>query len=154
MADFVFNISKGRVGAYVQNVKDGSPANSRLKVIPLEATGLEADAALKDHNELAALLAGSSNEQATMGRKTIVAGDITLTVDDSGEKLDIDLTDIVWAAAAGNALGSLVLVYCPDGVTPGADNTFIPLTNHVFAVTPDGSDITAVINAAGFYRAS
>jgi len=154
MADFVFNIAKGRVGQYVQNVKDGSPANSRLKVIPLETTGLEADATLKDYDELNALLAGTSNEQTTMGRKTVVAASITLTVDDTNERLDIDMADIVWTAATGNAISALVVVYCPDGVTPGADATFIPLTNHAFVVTPDGSDITAQIAAAGFFRAS
>lgn len=154
MSDFVFNIAKGRAAAYVQNVKDGSPANSRLNVIPLETTGLEADAALKDHNDLAALLAGTSNEQTTMGRKTVIAADITLTVDDTNERLDIDMADIVWAGATGNAISALVVVYCPDGVTPGADSTFIPLTNHAFVVTPDGSNVTAQVNAAGFYRAS
>lgn len=154
MADFVFNIAKGRVGQYVQNVKDGSPANSRLKVIPLETTGLEADATLKDYDALDALLAGTSNEQATMGRKTVLAAAITLTVDDTNERLDIDMSDIVWAAATGNAISALIVVYCPDGVTPGADSTFIPLTKHDFVVTPDGSDITAQVNAAGFYRAS
>jgi hypothetical protein len=30
----------------------------------------------------------------------------------------------------------------------------VPLTQHDFAVTPDGSSITAVLNAAGFFRAS
>jgi len=30
----------------------------------------------------------------------------------------------------------------------------VPCTLHDFAVTPDGSDITAQIAAAGFYRAS
>lgn len=154
MADFVFNIAKGRVGQYVQNVKDGSPANSRLQVIPLETTGLEADAALKDHNELAALLAGTSNEQITMGRKTVLAAAITITVDDTNERLDIDMSDITWTGATGNAISALIVVYCPDGVTPGADSTFIPLTNHAFVVTPDGSDITAQVAAAGFFRAS
>jgi hypothetical protein len=154
MADFCFNIAKGKAGQYIQNVKDGSPANSRLKVIPLETTGLEADATLKDYDEVAALLAGTSNEQATMGRKTVTGANLTLTVDDTNERFDVDMVDIVWTAATGNAISALLVVYCPDGVTPGADTTFIPLTNHAFVVTPDGSDITAQIAAAGFWRAS
>jgi hypothetical protein len=154
MANFVFNIALGRVAAYVQNVEDGSPANSRLKVVPIETTGIETDATLRDHNDLAALLAAANNEQATMGRKTLAAADLTITVDDSGEKVDIDSADIVWTAATGNAISALVLVYFPDGVTPGADSTGIPLTKHDFVVTPDGSDITAQIAAAGFFRAS
>jgi len=154
MADFVFNIAKGRVASYVQNVEDGAPANSRLKIVPIETTGIEADAALKDHNDLAALLAGTSNEQSTMGRKTWAAADLVITVDDTNERVDIDSADITWVAATGNAISALVMVYFPDGVTPGADSTGIPLTKHDFAVTPDGSDIIAQIAAAGFFRAS
>lgn len=154
MADFIFNIAKGRVGVLVQNVKDGSPANARLLVMPLETTGLEADAALKDHDTLSALLAGTSNEQSTMGRKTVLAAAITLTVDDTNERLDIDMSDITWTAATGNAISALVVCYIPDGVTPGADTTVIPLSKHDFSVTPDGSDITVQIAAAGFFRAS
>jgi hypothetical protein len=153
MADFVFNIAKGKVAQYCENVDSGSPANSRLKVIPLETTGLEADATLMDYDDLSALLAGTSNEQTTMGRKTLAAVDVTLTLDDTNNRRDIDLTDQTWTAATGNAISALVVVYCPDGVTPGADSTFIPLTKHDFVVTPDGSDITAQIAAAGFFRA-
>src|SRR3990172_2715872 len=154
MADFVFNISKGRVASYVQNIEDGSPANSRIKIIPIETSGIETDATLKDYNDLAALLAGTSNEQTTMGRKTWAATDLTLTVDDTNERFDADSADITWTAATGNAISALVTVYFPDGVTPGADSTGIPLTKHDFVVTPDGSDIIAQIAAAGFFRAS
>jgi len=154
MADFVFNISKGRVASYVQNIEDGSPANSRIKIIPIETSGIETDATLKDYNDLAALLAGTSNEQTTMGRKTWAAADLVITVDDSGEKVDIDSTDITWTGATGNAISALITVYFPDGVTPGADSTGIPLTKHDFVVTPDGSDIVAQLAAAGFFRAS
>lgn len=154
MADFVFNIAKGRAAQLVQNVKDGSPANSRLVVVPIETAGLEADATLKDHDDLAALLAATNNEQVTMGRKTVVAASITTTVDDTNDRRDIDMVDVVWTGATGNAISALVVCYAPDGVTPGADSTFIPLTKHDFVVTPDGSDVTAQIAAAGFYRAA
>ncbi len=38
--------------------------------------------------------------------------------------------------------------------TAGTDANIVPGTLHDFAITPDGSDITAQIAAAGFYRAS
>lgn len=154
MADFVFNIAKGRVGAYVQNVESGSPANSRLLVVPIETSGLEADDTLNNYDDLAALLAATNNEQTTMGRKTLTAANIALTVDDGNNRLDIDIDDQVWTGATGNAISALLVCYIPDGVTPGADSTVIPLTKHDFVVTPDGSDITAQVAAAGFYRAS
>lgn len=153
MADLVFNIAKGRVHQLVKNVDDGNPANSRLIVVPIETSGIEADATLRDHNDLAALLAGTSNEQSTMGRKTITAAMITITVDDTNERVDIDMDDIVWTGATGNAISALVVCYDPDN-TAGTDADLIPLTKHDFVVTPDGSDITAQVNAAGFYRAS
>lgn len=157
MADFVFNIAKGRAGALIQQVKDGSPADSRLVVVPLETSGLEADATLKDYNELDALLGGASNEQTTMGRKYVTAADITLTVDDTNDRLDVDMADITWTGATGNAISALLVCYIPDGNVSGgvsADTAVIPLSKHDFTITPDGSDITAQINSAGFYRAS
>jgi hypothetical protein len=157
MTDLVFNIAKGRVGSYVQQVKDGSPADSRLVVVPIETSGIEADATLRDYNDLAALLAGSSNEQTTLGRKYIQAADIALTVDDTNERLDIDIADVTWTGGTGNAISALLICYIPDGNLSGgvsADSAVIPLTKHDFAITPDGSDILAQIASAGFFRAS
>lgn len=153
MADFVFNVAKGKVHQYCENVDVGSPANARLKVIPLETIGLEADGTLKDYTNLATLLAGSSNEQTTMGRKTLTAADTTITIDHTNDRVDSDVSDIVWTAAAGNAISKLLVVYCPDGVTPGADSTFVPLMALDFVLSPDGSDVTAQVAAAGIYRA-
>lgn len=153
MADFVFNIAKGKAGTYFNNVDSGSPANSRIIVVPIETTGIEADATLKDYNDLSALLGGTSNEQSTMGRKTLAAADVTITVDDTNDRLDVDVSDVTWSAATGNAVSALVFCYDPDN-TGGTDADLIPLTKHDFVVTPDGSDITAQIATAGLYRAS
>lgn len=147
MADFVFNVAKGKVAYYASL----PAANDALIVVPVEATGLETDATLKDYDDLAALLAGSTNEQTTIGRKT--AGSVTVTVDDTNDRVDIDIADITWTAATGNPLGALIVCYDPD-TTGGTDSTLVPLTKHGFAVTPDGTDIVATIAAAGFYRAS
>lgn len=154
MANFVFNVAKGRVHQLVKNVKDGSPANSRLIVVPIETTGIEADGTLKDHDTLSALLAAANNEQTTMGRKTIAAASIvTPEVDDANDWVDLDMADIVWTAATGNAISALVVCYDPDS-TGGTDADLIPLTKHDFVITPDGSDVTAQIAAEGFYRAT
>ena len=55
--------------------------------------------------------------------------------------------------AAGTNWTDLVICYDSD-TTAGTDSNIIPLTLHDFVVTPDGSDITAQIAAAGFFRAS
>lgn len=153
MADIVFNIAKGRVHQFCINVDSGSPANSRLIAVPIETTGIEADATIRDYDTLSALLAASNNEQTTMGRKTIAAADVTITVDDTNERVDIDLADLTWTGATGNAISAIVICYDPDN-TGGTDADLVPLTKHDFVVTPDGSDIVAQIAAAGFYRAS
>jgi hypothetical protein len=147
VADFVFNIAKGKVAYYA-----GLPgANDALVVVPIEATGVEADATLKDYDTLSALLAGASNEQTTLGRKTITS--VTVTVDDTNDRVDGDFADQTWTAGTGNAVGDLIVCYDPD-TTTGTDADLIPLTCHDFAVTPDGTDITAQVAAAGFVRSS
>jgi hypothetical protein len=154
MANFVFNVARGRVRTYYDNVDTNSPAASALIVVPLESSGLEADATLADHDDLAALLAGTSNEQTTVGRKTLTDTELDVSAqDDTNNRLDLDIPDQTWAGATGAAIGALVICYDPD-TGAGTDSTLVPLTKHDFAVTPDGSDIVAQINAAGFYRSS
>lgn len=145
MADVVFNIALGTVKYYA-----GLPAtNDALIVIPLEATGLEADATLRDYDDVATLLAGTTNEQTTAGRKTVTSASVT--VDDTNNRVDIDIADQTWTGLTGNAIGALLIAYDPD-TTGGTDSTLVPLTKHDWAITPDGSDVTATVT--NFYRAS
>jgi hypothetical protein len=159
MANFVFNIALGRVAEYYNRVKTNDPANSALVVVLLAATGIETDAVLKDKDDVAALVAGTTNESTNTGyaRKILTDADlVALTPDDSGDKMDVDIPDQTWTAVANDGTGAisdLVIGYDPD-TTSGTDSSIIPLTLHDFAVTPDGSDITAQIAATGFYRAS
>ena len=136
MANWIANISKGRFAYYATL----PAANDALIVVVLEASGLEADATLKDYDTLAALLAGTTNEQTTMGRKT--ATGVVVTVDDALNLVDVFQNDITWAAATGNQVGALLVCYDPD-TTGGTDADLVPLSKHDFTVTPDGSDITA-----------
>jgi hypothetical protein len=54
---------------------------------------------------------------------------------------------------SAGAVTDLIICYDNDS-TGGTDANLVPLTQHDFAITPDGSDVTAVINAAGFFRAT
>lgn len=147
MPDGCFNVSKGKIRYYTEL----PAAADALIIVPIEATGLEADDTLNNHDTLSALLAATNNEQVTMGRKTVTT--VTNTVDDTGNTFDADFADPVWTAATGNAVGKLVVCYDPDTAV-GTDADLIPLTHHDFAVTPDGTDITGTVAASGFYRAS
>lgn len=147
MADLIFNIAKGMIKYYAS-----LPAtDDALIVVPLESSGIEADATLKDYDDLASLLAGSSNEQTSLGRKTVNSG-IVITVDDTNDRVDIDAPDQVWTATSGNAVGALL--WCYDGdTTAGTDANIVPVSKHDFSFTPDGTDVTAVVAAAGLLRA-
>lgn len=148
MANVVFNIAKGRI-AWFAGLTGG--ANDALIIVPLESAGLVSDATMIDYDTLADVLAGASNEQTTMGRKT--AASVTVTVDDTNDRVDIDMADVTWTAATGNAVGALVICYDPD-TTGGTDADLIPMTKHDFVVTPNGGDITGQVAATGFARAS
>jgi hypothetical protein len=167
VANFVFNIARGALHYYYHAVENslvvtatGTPAftstaNAVFTIVLIETTGLEADATLADYDELAALLAGTSNEQTNQARKTL--SDVELAAvpapDDTNNRYDLDIPDITWTALAGNAVSKLLVCFDPDS-TAGTDSSIIPLTAHDFVVTPDGSDVTAQIAAAGFYRSA
>ena len=157
MADFVFNIAKGRVAEFYNRVDSNDPANSALVIAVLATAGLESDAVLKDFDTLSAVVAGTTNEVTNTGyaRKVLTDTDLAaLAVDDTNDRIDLDIPDQTWTAvAAGDGWSKLIVCYDSD-TTGGTDANIIPLTAHDFVVTPDGSDITAVIATAGFFRAS
>lgn len=142
MADFLANIAKGRHGHYAT-----LPAtNDALIAVPLETTDLESDATLRDYDTLSDLLAGASNEQTTMGRKTLTG--VTSAVNDTTDKWVVDADNITWTAASGNAVSKLVVCYDPD-TTGGTDTDLVPLYFFDFVATPAGGDITFAFNAGG-----
>lgn len=157
MADFVFNIAKGKVAEYAARVNANDPTNAALILVVLETTGLQSDALLKDLDTLQAIIDGGSTEPENAGyvRKTLdQAGGITITTDDTNDRQDVDFPDPTWTAvAAGDTWSKLLICYDSD-TTGGTDTNIVPLVSLDFAVTPDGSDITAQLNAAGFFRAS
>lgn len=157
MADFVFNVAKGRVAELYNRVDSNDPANSALVIVVLATSGLESDATLMDADTLAAVVAGTTNEvtNTNYARKVLTDADISaFAPDDTNNRVDLDIPDQTWTAvAAGDGWSKLVVCYDSD-TTGGTDANIIPLTAHDFVVTPDGSDITAQIATAGFYRAS
>lgn len=142
---FVFNVAKGMVNYYATL----PGASDSLIIVPLELTGLESEAAMKDHDTLALVLAGTSNEQTTVGRLTLSA---TSVVDDTNDWRYADFSDTAYVAATGSAIGALLVCYVPS--SGAADSAIIPLTKHDFVVTPNGGDISILVPSTGFYRAA
>lgn len=157
MADQVFNRALGRVVEFYNNVDTNTPANSALVVVVLATAGLETDVVLKDKDTLADVVAGTTNEVTNVGYARKVLTDVELAAyapDDTNNRVDLDIPDQTWTGvAAGDGWSRLLVCYDPD-TTLGTDADIIPLTSHDFVVTPDGSDITAQIAAAGFFRAA
>jgi hypothetical protein len=157
MADFVFNIAKGRVVELAQRVDGNDPSASALVVVVLATSGLESDATLIDKDTLADVLSGATNEVTNSGyaRKVLTDSDIgPFAPTDASDRFDLDIADQTWTSvAAGDGWSKLLICYDND-TAAGTDANIIPLTAHDFVVTPDGNNIIAQINAAGFYRAS
>jgi hypothetical protein len=153
MANIVFNIAKGRVVEFYNRVKSNDPANSAIILVPIETTGLETDAVLIDADTLAALVAGATNEQTTMGRKVLT--DVELAAlpapDDTNDRYDISLPTTLWVGATGNPISKIAVCYDSD-TTSGTDANIIPLCMFDFAQTPSGSDIQ--MTGGPFYRAA
>jgi len=157
MADFVFNIAKGRVAEFANRVKSNDPANSALVVVVLATSGLESDATLLDKDTLADVVSGTTNEVTNTNYARIVLTDADLSAiaaDDTNDRMDIDIPDPAWTSVAAGDSWSKILICYDSDTTGGTDANIIPLTCHDFVVTPDGSNITAQVPAAGFYRAS
>lgn len=146
MAAGVFNIAKGAVA---EKFRDAA-ANG----IVLLMKANEAESTLVDRDELNALFAEAGNTEATFtnyARKTGLTG--TITVDDTNDRVDVDIPDQTWSAAgngANDTLTKAVVAYEESAAETGR----IPLTHHDFSAVTDGSDLQIQFNAAGFFRAS
>jgi len=145
VANIVFNIALAKIAYYASL----PAANDALIAVPIETSGIVSDTTMRDYADLNTLLAGASNEQTTMGRKTLAS--VTVTVDNTNDRVAVDCADITWTAATGNAISAVVICYDPD-TTTGTDSDLIPLTKHDITLTPDGSDITLTV--ADFFRAT
>jgi hypothetical protein len=146
MADVIFNNQRGSLVEHHRNGED-------LIVVLLQAA--QADAALRDYDDLASLLANAGNTEATFtgyAREVIANASWSVTIDDTGEEATADFADITWSPAGNGTNNTLVkLLVCIDGASDAAR---LPVTAHDFATTTDGNDLTAVVAAAGFYAST
>ena len=154
MADYVFNIAKGRVAEYYNRVENNDPSTSALVLIPLSAQGSEAEA--QDYDDVTAVLGGTSDEQTGGGWVRKVLTDTQLAAfpapDDGNNRYGVAVPSVTWTApTAGSNTTGLLIAYDADTGT-GTDSNLIPLTSHTFTVTADGNDV--VLNVGDFFRAS
>lgn len=154
MADFVFNTALGAVKQLVDNVEQNSPAAAVLRMHAWVSTAADDD--MNNADTVSQLEAVTNVAEATNAGYANIAmdeTDITITVDDTNNRVDIDLTDQVFSSiSAGDNWTDITISYDPDGTD--TDTGTLLLTLHDFSVTPNGGDITAQPGASGFYRAS
>lgn len=147
MADFVFNQGLGKVA---EKAADGAT----LKLLILKNAA--ADSVLKDLDDVAAILANGSTDEADFtnyARATLAS--VTVTVDDANDRTEVDAADVVFSSAGGasnNTISAGKAVIYEDVDT--TDANAIPLVSLDVVFTTDGNDVTISFDANGFYRAS
>ncbi len=154
MADYTFNIAKGRPVEFYNRVENNDPSTSALILVPLSASGSEAEA--QDYDNLSAVLGGAANEITTgnWSRKTLTDTELAAfpAPDDTNNRYGIQVPAVTWTSVAvGNDTTGLLICY--DANTgAGADTDIIPISHHDFVVTTDGNNV--VLNVGDFMRAS
>lgn len=148
MADFIFNVSKGRWAEFFNRVDQNDPTNAAIIIVPVDVGGTS-DATIKDFLTLSAVTGGGVTERTTGGwnRKTLVDSDIaTISADTANDRMDVTTADYIWTAVSAGAVTDLLICYDAD-TTGGTDANIIPIAQMDFAITPDGSDVTADVGA-------
>jgi hypothetical protein len=152
MANVVFNIAKGRVVELFTRVDNNDPTNSAIVVVPVDANATS-DATAIDFDTLAAVTGGGFIERSTAGwtRKVLTDTEITVsaTPDDGADTYSVTIPDQTWTAVSAGTVTDLVVCYDND-TGAGTDANIVPLLLLDFAVTPDGSDVTADAGTAIF----
>ena len=147
------NIAKGKVA----QLATLPAANDALVAVLLQSTGLESEATLRDYDTLAQILAASNDEVTSPGYNRQTLASVTVTVDDTNDRVDVDCADPSWTVTASvQNVGAVVICYDPD-TTGGTDADLVPIFLDVLssAFTPTASvAFSYQVAAAGFARAA
>lgn len=153
MADFCFNINKGRGVELYNRVENNDPSASALVAVPLSASGSEAQG--QDLDTLADIEADANFAEQTTGswvRKVWTDTELAAfpSPDDGNNRYAVAVPATTWTGPTTNTTGLLI---CYDSNTgAGTDANISPITHHTFTVTGDGNDV--VLNAGDFLRAT
>lgn len=148
MAALVPNMTTGKFAYYA-----GLPAANDAIVWVL-FTGSETDANIRDADNLTAVIALSVNEATFTGYSRQTATSVTVTVDDTNDRVDVDAADPSWSPTTAEAQTRIGAFYDPD-TTGGTDADLLPLFVDDFALTtPTSGTISYTVASGGFARAS
>lgn len=150
MSDTMFNIVKGKWRYYCE-----LPALTDALVITLfRNSGLQADDVLNNYADLGSIKASNTEASFTNYARKILTSGVTITQDNTTNKVSVDIADQTWSAATAdaNALGAVIVCYRPDSTS--TDSQMIPLFKFGVTATPNGSDLIAQINVGGLADAT
>lgn len=144
MANFVFNVGKGRIR---QLILDGAD----LRALVLKAA--DTDSAMQDVDTVAALLAGAADEADFTNYARVTLASETTTVDDTGNDVNADAADITFTSAGGasNNTTTDLVIYLH---VAGGDANCIPLVCLDCVFTTNGQNVTLTFDADGFWGAA
>jgi len=132
MANFVFDVARGRVRSYADLPAD----DDLLILVPLSAAEIDAD--LRTRADLAQILAAPNNEQTDMGRKALEG--VSETTDPLTGAVSITVEDGTYESPTGLPVAAWLICYVPD-TSPMLDSATIPLVKLDGDFDPDGLDI-------------
>src|SRR3954447_17245952 len=128
MAALIPNIAKGKFAYYA-----GLPAANDALIWVL-FSGTETDDNLRDADTLSAVIALAVDEATFTGYARVTASGVSVTVDNTNDRVDVDANDPSWLPTTAQALTRIGLFYDPD-TTGGTDADLIPLFIDDFALT-------------------
>jgi hypothetical protein len=148
MAALIPNMAKGKAAYYA-----GLPAANDALIWVL-FSGTETDDNIRDADTLTAVIGTALNEATFAGYARVTATGVSVTVDDTNNRTDVDAADPSWSPTAAEALTRIGLFYDPD-TTTGTDADLVPLFIDDFALTTATSGtLTYTVATSGFFRAA
>lgn len=141
MANYMFNIGKGREVELFNRVDQNEPANSVIVLVPLKVIDTEVNC--QDFATLEAVLAGTPDEQTEgASRKVLTDSDIAaIAVNNASNYFPATVPAVKWSAF-GSGKNTLGLLICYDSdSTGGTDANILPLIHVDFAVNGDANEV-------------
>lgn len=148
MAELVFNNALFELDRF--NWDDGDASTIDVRSLLLDVA--EADEALRDHPDIAALLAAASVEATATSYARYTHATQTRTLDNTNNRVDFDLDDAAFGVIGNGANDTIVDIITLAFTTDDAGSE--PVSVHDLAFTTDGSAVTVQWNVNGVWRAA
>ncbi len=150
MSDQIMTPMIGKWRAYT----DGTITGGTLGLVALKLAGIQADATLRTHATLAAILA--ANAEATFTNYARKTGIVPTPIPGTAQYAT-DIPDQTFASAgttgAPENLAKLVLCWYPTAQV-GTTSAWLPLCHLDWPEIANGADLTATVNASGVLLAA